>query len=137
ELKTASVLMQWILEMPEEKIVNHFGIGPGDLRTLVELADWLLYSSREIARIAGFKEAGEDIAVTRTRTHYGVKEELLPLVGLRGIGRVRARGLFEAGFKNLEDIAHATIEGLSGVAGIGEGTAKDIKRQTASQEADE
>ena len=132
ELKTASVLMQWILEMPEEKIVNRFGIGPGDLRTLVELADWLLYSSREIARVIGLKGAGEDIAVTRIRTHYGVKEELLALVGLRGIGRVRARGLYEAGFKNLEDISWAAVEGLSAVPGIGEGIAMDIKKQTAA-----
>ncbi len=132
ELKTASVLMQWILEMPEEKIVTHFGIGPGDLRTLVELADWLLYSSREIARVIGLKEAGEDIAITRIRTHYGVKEELLALVSLRGIGRVRARGLYEAGFKNLEDISEATVESLSAIPGIGEGIAQDIKRQTAS-----
>ncbi len=133
ELKTASVLMQWILEMPEEKILNHFGIGPGDLRTLVELADWLLYCAREIARVSGLKGAGEDIAVTRIRTHYGVKEELLTLVSLRGIGRVRARALYGAGFKNLEDIAETTVEGLAAVAGIGEGIAMDIKRQTASK----
>ncbi len=133
ELKTASVLMQWILEMPEEKIVNHFGIGPGDLRTIVELADWLLYSSREIARVIGLKEAGEDIAITRTRTHYGVKEELLALVGLRGIGRVRARALYGAGFKSLEDIWEAAAEALSAVPGIGEGIAADIKKQTASR----
>ncbi len=132
ELKTASVLMQWILEMPEEKIVNHFGIGPGDLRTIVELADWLLYSSREIARVTGFKEAGEDITITRIRTHYGVKEDLLALVALRGIGRVRARALYEAGFKNLEDISEAEADALSAVPGIGQGIAADIKKQAAS-----
>ncbi|MDA8087079.1 MAG: DEAD/DEAH box helicase [Nitrospiraceae bacterium] len=129
ELKTASVLMQWILETPEENIVNHFGIGPGDLRTLVELADWLLYSSGEICKVLGPKEAARGLGVARIRVNYGVKEELLPLVGLRGIGRVRARALFDAGFPGLEDIGRAGAGQLAQVPGIGEAIAQDIKKQ--------
>ncbi|MDA8326226.1 MAG: DEAD/DEAH box helicase [Nitrospiraceae bacterium] len=129
ELKTASVLMQWVLEMPEEKIVNHFGIGPGDLRTLVELADWLLYSSQEICKVLGPKEAVKGLGAARVRVNYGVKEELLPLVGLRGIGRVRARALFDAGFPGLEDIGRAGAEELARIPGIGETIAQDIKKQ--------
>ncbi|MDA8387087.1 MAG: DEAD/DEAH box helicase, partial [Nitrospiraceae bacterium] len=67
ELKTASILMQWVLEMTEEKIVEHFGIGPGDLRTLVDLADWLLYSSVEICRVAGPKDALKGLGAARIR----------------------------------------------------------------------
>ena len=132
ELKTASILMQWVLEMTEEKIVEYFGIGPGDLRTLVELADWLLYSSAEICRVAGPKEAVKGLGATRIRVNYGVKEELLPLVGLRGIGRVRARALFNAGFPGLKDIGRAPVESLAGVQGIGEAIARDIKKQAVS-----
>ena len=129
ELKTASVLMQWVLEMTEEKIVEHFGIGPGDLRTLVELADWLLYSSAEICKAVGPKEAAKTLGATRTRVNYGVKEELLPLVALRGIGRVRARALFNAGFPAPADIGRAPAERLAQVPGIGEAIARDIKKQ--------
>ncbi len=61
--------------------------------------------------------------------NYGVKEELLPLVGLRGIGRVRARALFNAGFAGMKDIGRAPVERLAGVQGIGDAIARDIKKQ--------
>ena len=129
ELKTASVLMQWILETPEDKIVGHFGIGPGDLRTIIELSNWLLYSSSEIARIFHLREEVKDLSRLRVRVAYGIEEELLELVSLRGIGRVRARNLYNSGFKNIKDIREATVEELSKVPVLGKTIAKDIKRQ--------
>ncbi|GAB4388178.1 MAG: ATP-dependent DNA helicase [Thermodesulfovibrionales bacterium] len=129
EIKTASVLMQWALETHEDKIVGHFGIGPGDLRTMVELADWLLYSSSEICRIFSLKEALKPLSVLRTRVAYGVKEELLELVSLRGIGRVRARNLFDAGYRSRRDILAAPAEALAEVPAVGKAVAADIKRQ--------
>ena len=129
QIKVASVLMQWILEMPEERIVSHFGIGPGDLRTLVELSDWLLYSASEIGKVFGLGDLEKSISNLRIRVFYGVKEELLPLVTLKGIGRIRARNLFNAGFKTLKDIRDSDIEELEKVPAIGWAIAKDIKRQ--------
>lgn len=129
ELKTTSALMQWILEATEDKIVGHFGIGPGDLRTLVELSDWLLYSTSEIARIFNMKETVKILSQLRVRVEYGIKEELLELVSLRGIGRVRARNLYNSGFKSLKDIKEATLEELSKVPTMGKALAEDIKRQ--------
>ena len=131
ELKTASVLMQWILETPEDGIVGHFGIGPGDLRTLVDLCDWLLYSASEIAKIFDLKDARRTIAMLRARVAYGVREELLELVSLRGIGRVRARNLYNSGFRKLRDIREAEVQQLEGIPGIGKSIAQDIKRQAS------
>ncbi|MEW6162153.1 MAG: DEAD/DEAH box helicase [Nitrospirota bacterium] len=130
ELKTASLLMQWILETPEDRIVGHFGVGPGDLRTLVELSDWLLYSAGEIARVFSLKAGGKAVSLLRTRVIYGVREELLPLVTLRGIGRVRARNLYDAGYKTLKNIREASIEELAKVPAMGKTIAEDIKNQT-------
>jgi len=129
ELKVASVLMQWILETPEDKILTHFGIGPGDLRSLIELTDWLLYSSGEIAKIFGLKEIAKMVSALRVRVKYGVKDELLELVSLKNIGRVRARSLFDAGFKKLKDIRGASEKDLALVEHIGIGIAEDIKKQ--------
>jgi helicase len=131
QLKVASVLMQWILESPEDKIVRHFGIGPGDLRTLIDLSDWLLYSASEIGKVFGLKEIEKTISALRTRVIYGVKEELLPLVMLKGIGRIRARNLYNSGYKTLDDIKEADIEELEKVPSIGKGIALDIKRQVS------
>jgi len=129
ELKTASVLMQWILETHEDKITSHFGIGPGDLRTIVELADWLIYSALEVAKVIGIKLPQRALSMLRARVSYGIKEELLELVSLKGIGRVRARALFEAGYKTLHDIKRAEVFELSKIPGIGRGLAYDIKKQ--------
>jgi helicase len=134
EIKTATVLMQWIGEMPEDRIVGHFGIGPGDLRTLVDLADWLLYSASEIGRVFGLKGAKKPLSFLRTRVRYGVREELLELVSLKGIGRVRARNLFERGYKGLGDIREAEAGKLEAVPGIGRSLADDIKRQAGNSE---
>jgi len=59
---------------PEEEIVKHFGIGPGDLRTLLELADWLLYSASEISRVFKLRGVSRPISELRIRIQYGVKE---------------------------------------------------------------
>lgn len=137
QLKIASILMQWILEMPEEKIVSHFGIGPGDLRTLIELYDWLLYATSEIGKVFGLKDLEKTLSVLRIRVFYGIKEELLQLVSLKGIGRVRARNLYNSGFKSLKDIKMASMEELEKVPTIGKGIALDIKRQLSREMFDE
>jgi len=64
--------------------------------------------------------------VRRTK---GVKSELVPLVELEGVGRIRARSLFNAGFKNLEELKHASITDLMNVPTIGPSVAKKIKEQ--------
>ena len=132
EIKTASLLMQWIDEAPEDKIVGHFGVGPGDIRTLVDISDWLLYSAGEISKVFGLKEAEKPLSFLRVRIFYGIKEELLQLVSLRGIGRVRARNLYNAGYKTLSDIKGAAVEDLVKIPTIGMAIAEDIKAQVLS-----
>jgi len=56
---------------------------------------------------------------------YGVKEELLPLVRIKNIGRVRARVLFNNGIKNLRDIENTDFQTLKRL--LGEGIAKSLK----------
>ncbi len=133
QLKTASALMQWIDETPEDDIVGHFGIGPGDLRTVIELSDWLLYASSEIAKLFKIPEMVKALSQLRVRVQYGVKEELLELVSIRGIGRVRARNLYNAGFRNRKEIREATLEQLSRVPTLGKAIAENIKRQLGEQ----
>jgi helicase len=59
----------------------------------------------------------------------GVKRELLPLVKLEGIGRIRARILYNAGLKTIEDLKHAKIEELTELPMFGPRLAKKIKEQ--------
>lgn len=125
EVKTAHLLLMWAEETDEKKMCSHFGIGPGDVYRMRETADWLLYSFAEIARL--FSVPQGTIRKLRMRLKYGIKEELLPLVKIRNIGRVRARALYDAGFKTVKDVRSASFSELANV--LGEGIAKSVKKQ--------
>ncbi|MEM1724468.1 MAG: DEAD/DEAH box helicase [Thermoplasmata archaeon] len=118
-LKTAMMLLDWSNEIELNEILNKYGIGPGDVHMRVEIADWLLYSYSKIAYMLKSPYA-QKIETLWKRIKYGVKEELIDLVSLTGIGRVRARTLFNFGYKTLESIADADPEKLSKIPGIGE-----------------
>lgn len=133
ELKTALCLSEWIEEKTEDELTSRYGIGPGDLHTLVELCDWLLYSASEIARVLRLVHLVKPLSVLRLRVSTGVREELLGLITLKGIGRVRARSLYNAGFKTRNDIKRATLRDLLGIPNIGPGLAQSIKKQVEEE----
>lgn len=128
ELKTAVMVHDWIEEVPENDITKKYDIGPGDIRTKVEVAEWLVYSMKELAKIFN-DEHIKPLSSVITRVQNGVKEELLPLVRLRGIGRVRARVLFNNGYRDIPALRKADGKALAKLRAIGDGVAKSIKRQ--------
>ncbi len=117
--KTALMLNDWINEETEDEIAKRYDIGPGDIRNRVETAEWLLHSAAELAKMFDNQKA-TDLRELTLRMKYGIKEELLPLMSIKQIGRIRARTLFNAGYKNAEDIANASPEELRNLPGIGE-----------------
>jgi helicase len=131
EVKTASLLDDWIAERTEEEVTKKFGIGPGDIRRMTDQAEWLLYSMTELGRIFNKKKV-RDLSRLTTRVQYGVKEELLDLISLRGVGRVRGRALYRQGFKTLRDIQKANPSDLSRIPTIGPSLAAKIKEQVGA-----
>ncbi len=129
EAKTASVLQSWIEEITEDQMIERFKVQPGDLYRVIESARWLLYASHELARLFGHKDMLSSLDVVMERIEKGVKAELLPLVRLEGIGRVRARILHNAGLKTLDDLKKTPIEQLTALPLIGSRLAKKIKDQ--------
>ncbi|MHA1626827.1 MAG: helix-hairpin-helix domain-containing protein, partial [Candidatus Asgardarchaeia archaeon] len=107
ELKVASILEDWINEVSEETILLRYDIGSGDLLRIVEAADWLLYALKELSRIFKPGKRMELIDKLRMRVKYGVREELLDLVKIENVGRVRARILYQNGFKTIDDVREA------------------------------
>jgi helicase len=107
-LKTASVLEAWLGETPIVEITEKYGIGAGDLRTKVEDAEWLLFAAGRLA-VAFHRRLVRPLDDLATRIRYGVQEELLDLVRLRGIGRVRGRLLFRAGLRDREALRQAPV----------------------------
>jgi helicase len=129
EVKTAMTLEAWIEEKSEDEIIERFRTQPGDLYRAIENAKWLLYATHELAVLFENKQILAPTLELMERVEKGVKKELLPIVRLEGIGRVRGRILYNAGFKTIEDIKHAQLEELMNLPLIGPKLAKKIKEQ--------
>jgi helicase len=129
ELKTVRMLQAWLNEAYEDDIHEQFGVGAGDIRRNAEVAEWLLHSTYELAKLFKVAQVTPMLRSLQERVRYGIKEELLALVQLRGIGRVRGRSLFKAGYRKLADIKRATEQELARVPCIGVEIARSIKHQ--------
>ena len=126
-IKTALFFQAWIEEKNEEYLLETYNIRPGEIRYKTEAANWLLYASHELAELINNKEAQSDIRKLRIQVKNGVKEELLPLLKLKNIGRVRARKLYSHGIKNLGEIKKADLTTLQQL--LGKSIAVSLKNQ--------
>ncbi|MBE43960.1 MAG: RNA helicase [Thaumarchaeota archaeon] len=122
-------LYSWIQEYTDKKILELFGVDPGDMYRIVETSDWLLYSLYEVAKLVKREDLLHQIHTLRKRVKYGIKEELIPIVSLENIGRIRARALYRAGYKDIKSIRDMPVEKLATVQKIGNTLAKKIKEQ--------
>ena len=126
-IKTAIVFNEWVSEVDEEDILERYNVRPGELRAKIELADWMLYSAEEIARLMKVMDIISGIKKLRVRLRYGVKEELLSLIRLEGIGRARARKLYYNGIRDISDVKKSDLLKLKQI--LGEKVADSIKKQ--------
>jgi helicase len=126
-VKTSFFFNDWIEETNEEVLLEEYNIRPGETRAKLAIADWLLYSSQELARMLSFQPLIKNLSKLRFRLKYGVKEELLQLLKLKKIGRVRARKMFSNKLKTLTDVKKADITTLAQL--IGKATAVSVKKQ--------
>jgi helicase len=126
-IKTAMMLTAWMDEAGEDALFEQFGVSPGELRSRLDIADWIAYSMAELALLTGRQETMKALKKLRLRMKYGIRKELLPLIRLKGIGRVRARKLFGSGFRSLDDLRRANESSLAKV--VGTATAAGIKKQ--------
>ena len=129
EAKLAQVLKAWMDETSEDEMIERFKVQPGDLYRLISTAKWLLHASNELAVLFKHKDLLGHLARLTVRIEKGVKPELLPLVKLEGIGRARARVLFNSGFRSIDDLKRAPLQKLTGLPLIGPRLAQKIKEQ--------
>lgn len=131
-MRGALSLKMWISGQSDGEIEEKLGVEPGDLRNLAENGEWLCYSFSEISKLFGEKELSEWLRILSMRIRYGVPEELLSLVILKGVGRVRAKLLYEAGYRTVRDIAEAEPEQLERIVGIGKQLSRELVDQARS-----
>ena len=130
-LKTALMLHAWIEEKEEQYLLETYDTRPGETRAKIEIGDWLLYTLSELAKIVEQKELMKEIAKLRIRLKNGVKEELLLLLKLEGIGRVRSRKMFDNRIRTITDVKNADPAILAQL--IGKKIAIDIKKQVGEE----
>ena len=127
-IKTALFFEAWIDEKDEDFLLEKYDIRPGEIRVKIESADWLLYACEELAKISGLnREVIKELNKLRVRVKNGVKEDLLVLLKLKGVGRVRARKLVLNGIKDLGDLKKMDLTSLAQI--LGSKLAVDVYKQ--------
>jgi helicase len=129
QIKTAKLLHDWISEETDKNITEQYNVGMGDVHRFVRSAEWLAYSASEIARIVDAPDHIPPLHELRSRLRYGVKSNILEIVSLRGIGRVRGRMLHNHNLTSLTDLYKVTIDELARIPTIGSSIAESIKQQ--------
>jgi helicase len=115
--KQSLFLNDWMKELGEDKLLDKYSIPPGEVHGKIKNAEWLLYSARELALLLNKKENANNFNKLKLRIKHGVKEELLTLVKLKSIGRVRARILYKNNIKKPSDIKKAGKEKVEKILG--------------------
>ncbi|CDG64828.1 MAG: ATP-dependent helicase [Methanobacterium sp.] len=124
---TAATLMEWMDERSEYEIENAFHVYAASTRRAAYEASQLVKFHRDICQVLGIYSGLDSMEMLAARLYYGVKEDLIPLVvGIKRLGRRRARALVDA-FGT--DLRHISREELLRIEGIGPKTAENILKR--------
>ena len=128
-IKTTWLINQWIEEEKEDALCDLFNVWPGDVYRHIESTQWLLYGAGRIADLLMKKSLAFQLEDLRNRVRYGIKEELLNIIRLKGVGRIRSRVLFDRGFTSIDKIAKVPENELASIKQIGLKLSKSIQTQ--------
>jgi len=131
EAKTAAMLMDWVSEAGEDQICNQYNVGPGDIKRVAETAEWLMHST---AKLSDHLDLGSSFKAAKLerRIHYGAGPDLLALLDLKGVGRVRARKLHDAGFSSIDKLKSIDVDQIAKIIGpkIAEKVVAQLKKDS-------
>jgi helicase len=134
-VKTTKFFMEWLDEKDEEYLLEKYDVRPGEINAKKDKADWLLYSIEEICKLMKMHSLIKDAARLRFRLKYGAREELIPLLQLKNIGRVRARIMFNNRIKDISDVKKIDLTTLTQL--LGKNIALDVKKQVGQELSEE
>lgn len=123
---SAMMLTEWIKEKKENELFKEFSLAPGTLFGKNQIIEWLAYSTIELSKVLHEERHLINVEKLSRRVKYGVKEELLLLVELKGVGRVRARKLFNAGIKTPSEVKK-NLDKVEAI--LGKKVAQDLEKQ--------
>lgn len=128
KLNHTNFINDWISEISEDKLIEEYNTTPGQIRDITQKAEWIIHCINELYKtkkvslvlIKEFKDL-------ETRIKYGINKELVPLARLRNIGRVRARRLYNLGFKGVSEIKNNPEKFITVIGRAGLETLKELK----------
>jgi helicase len=132
-LGSAIVTQAWIDELTYFEMKDKFGTYPGEIHNNIYNQGWMAYAGSRIAEYQQDEHMYARLRALHDRIKHGVRPELLGLITIKGVGRVIARGLYSAGFKNPRAVAEANIARLEKVPGVGAKRAAKIKEEAVHQ----
>lgn len=120
-------LYGWINEETEKEISERYKLESGDVHRAVEMSRWLLSCMADLAKYKKARHAQDELESLRVRVINGIRGELVPLVQVRYIGRVRARALYRVGVRSVSDIRGMSLADIQKICKVGLRIAKSIQ----------
>ena len=121
-VKSAWMIEMWTNEDNIRSIEKELDVNPGDIHYRVDIMEWLIHASREIIltddvfsdeHMNQIAEIVKQLDILRLRVRHGCKQDLLSLVNIPNVGRMRARELSSKGLRNPKDVANMTQKQIS------------------------
>ncbi len=123
-------LKYWIDESTELYISDNLGVESGDMHRMTENAKWLGYCLQKISKLEGRADLFDELVPLGRRVVSGVGAELLDLVRIKGIGRIRARALFKYGITDISTLRKTPEVKIAKIGKIGTTIAHKIKAES-------
>jgi len=127
----AMVLEELLNEAPLFEIEKKYKVNRGALQSLMVSAQSFAGQIVNFCRTIGYWHLAELLSTYCKRLNFGVKPEILPLTEIPGVKKIRARALWNAGFRTVRQIAIASPEEIYRTTNLGPhgfGVAKKIVR---------
>jgi len=122
------LLTDWINEASEEDLLEKYNTTPGQLQDIINKATWIIHCILELSKIKKINlKIYKKYLDLELRLKYGVKEEILELVQLKNIGKIRARRLYVSGITSINHIKKDPEKFISVVGKFGVDALKELK----------
>ncbi|KAH3758644.1 DNA polymerase theta [Pelomyxa schiedti] len=108
----ALALLDLTHEVSLQEVSTRFGMTRATLEGLMQNSAAFAGSMVQFCKHAGFWDLEALLSCYLKRLNFGVKPELIPLTDINGVGRSRARALWEAGYRSVKAISMANAADL-------------------------
>eukprot|EP00668_Euglena_longa_P012684 GGOE01015155.1.p1 GENE.GGOE01015155.1~~GGOE01015155.1.p1 ORF type:complete len:1052 (+),score=236.16 GGOE01015155.1:75-3230(+) len=108
----ALVLCDVVSELPMARVELKYKLNRGTIQALLKAAQVFANMMVNFSNTMGWYSLERVLAGYVKRLGFGVKPDLVPLTEIKGVQAARARALWNAGFRQVKDIAKVDVETL-------------------------